>query len=59
DKKSLIVVGDSNKSLYLSARNVKGANVVTTSELNTYKIMNANSVVLTEGSIEKIETVLS
>jgi large subunit ribosomal protein L4 len=38
---------------------VKGANVVTTSELNTYKIMNANSVVLTEGSIEKIETVLS
>jgi len=59
DKKSLIVVGDSNKSLYLSARNVKGANVVTTSELNTYKIMNANSLVLTEGSIERIETVLS
>ena len=59
NKKSLIVVGDSNKSLYLASRNVKGANVVTTSELNTYKIMNANSVVLTEGSIEKIETVLS
>ena len=59
DKKSLIVVGESNKNLYLSSRNLKGANVVTTSELNTYKIMNANSIVLTEGSIEKIETVLS
>ena len=59
DKKSLIVVGESNKNLYLSSRNLKGANVVTTSELNTYKIMNANSLVLTEGSIEKIETVLS
>lgn len=59
DKKSLIVIGDSNKNIYLSSRNIKGVNVVTTSELNTYKIMNANSVVLTEGSIEKIETVLS
>jgi len=59
NKKSLIVVGDSNKSVYLSSRNLKGVNVVTTSELNTYKIMNANSLVLTEGSIEKIETVLS
>jgi len=59
DKKSLIVVGESNKNLYLSSRNLQGANVVTTSELNTYKIMNANSLVLTEGSIEKIETVLS
>ena len=59
DKKSLIVIGESNKNLYLSSRNLQGANVVTTSELNTYKIMNANSLVLTEGSIEKIETVLS
>ena len=59
EKKSLFVVGDYDKNVYLSSRNLKGANVVTTSELNTYKIMNANSVVLTEGSIEKIETVLS
>ena len=59
NKKSLIVVGDTNKNVYLSSRNLKGANVITTSELNTYKIMNANSIVLTEGSIERIETVLS
>ena len=59
NKKSLFVLGESNKNLYLSSRNLKGAEVITNSELNTYKIMNASSVVLFEGSLEGIETNLS
>lgn len=55
NKKSLIVLGDSNKGVYLSSRNFKGSEVITNSELSTYKILNANSVVLLEGSLEGIE----
>ena len=55
DKKSLIVLGDSNNNVYLSSRNLPGSEVVTNSELSTYKIMNANSVVLMEGALAGIE----
>lgn len=58
-KKSLFVLGDSNKNVYLSSRNLKSAEVITSSELSTYKIMNANSLVLFEGSLEGIEQNLS
>ncbi len=54
--KSLIVLGDSNNNVYLSSRNLKQSEVVTTSELSTYKILNAKSIVLTESSIAGIET---
>lgn len=56
NNKSLIVLGDTNKNVYLSSRNFKGSNVVTVSELNTYKIMNSQSLVLLEGSLEEIES---
>jgi large subunit ribosomal protein L4 len=59
NKKSLFVLGESNNNVYLSSRNLKGAEVVTNTELSTYKIMNANSLVLFEGSLEGIETNLS
>ena len=59
NKKSLFVLGESNNNVYLSSRNLKGAEVVTNSHLSTYGIMNANSVVLFEGSLEGIETNLS
>lgn len=58
-KKSLFVLGESNKNVYLSSRNLKGSEVVTNSELNTYKIINANSVVFLEGALEGIESNLS
>jgi len=58
-KKSLFVLGESNNNVYLSSRNLKGTEVVTNSELSTYKIMNANSLVLFEGSLEGIESTLS
>ena len=43
NKKSLFVLGDSNNNVYLSSRNLKGYDVVTNSELSTYKILNAKS----------------
>src|SRR5690606_7536155 len=59
NKKSLFVLGDSNKNVYLSSRNLKASSVVTASELSTYAILNANNLVLLEGSLEAIEENLS
>ena len=59
NKKSLFVLGESNKNVYLSSRNLKASNVVTSSELNTYAILNTNNLVLLEGSLELIEENLS
>lgn len=59
NKKSLIVLGDSNKNVYLSSRNLQATSVVTNSELSTYAILNAQKLVLTEGSIEGIVENLS
>ena len=59
NKKSLFVLGESNKNLYLSSRNLKTSSVVTNSELSTYEILNANNLVLLEGSLEGIEENLS
>ena len=59
NKKSLFVLGDTNNNVYLSSRNLKGSEVVTSSEISTYKILNANQVVLLESAIEGIESNLS
>lgn len=59
NKKSLFVLGDSNNNVYLSSRNLKGSEVVTSSDLSTYKILNANNIVLLEGSLEGIEANLT
>lgn len=59
NKKALFVLGDSNNNVYLSSRNLKGSEVITSSELSTYKILNANQVILLEGALEGIETNLS
>ena len=56
NKKSLIVLGDSNNNVYLSSRNLERSEVITNSELSTYKILNANNLVLLEGSLEGIES---
>lgn len=59
NKKSLFVLGASNNNVYLSSRNLQGSEVLTSSELSTYKILNANQVVLMESSLEGIESNLS
>ena len=58
-KKSLFVLGTPNNNVYLSSRNFKGSQVVTSSEISTYKILNANQVILLESAIEGIESNLS
>jgi large subunit ribosomal protein L4 len=59
DKKSLFVFGAPNNNVYLSSRNLKGSDVVICSELSTYKILNANQLVLLESSLNEIKTNLS
>jgi large subunit ribosomal protein L4 len=59
NKKSLIVLGESNKNVYLSSRNLQASNVLTSSELSTYAILNAKNLVLLEGSLEGIVENLS
>ena len=58
-KKSLFIVGEYDKNLYLSSRNLQGVKVVNSSEISTYDIMNASEVVLSEGAVEKITAILS
>lgn len=58
NKKSLLIIPESNKNVYLSSRNLQGVKVVLASEINTYDLMNAKSVIISEGSISKIEGIL-
>lgn len=57
-KKTLVVVGESDKNLTLSSRNLQNSKVVTADSINTYDLLNAESVVLSESSVEKIENLL-
>ncbi len=59
DKKTLLVLNEQDKNIYLSSRNLKGANVVTASEISTYGILNANNLLLSESSVAIIEKSLS
>jgi len=55
DKKSLIVLPDQNKNIYLSSRNIRGVEVVTAGELNTYGIMKASTLVLVESAVDVLQ----
>ena len=55
DKNSLYVLSEVNKNIYLSTRNLQNIEVVTTSDLCTYKIMRAKKIVLAESSVAKLE----
>ncbi|MCQ2351052.1 MAG: 50S ribosomal protein L4 [Paludibacteraceae bacterium] len=52
DKKSLLVLPESNKNIYLSARNIENADVTLSTELNTYKILDAKCLIITEKALE-------
>ena len=58
-KKSLFVLGEESNNVYLSSRNLKSSKVVSASGLNTYGVLNANKVIISESSIEGIESNLS
>ena len=59
DKKSLIVLESPNNFVSLSARNIQGIKVVSVGQLNTYDIVNAANIVLSEGSLNEINRVLA
>jgi len=53
DKKTLFVIGEQNKNLYLSSRNLKGTKVVTSDKLSTYDIMESQQIVFDTDAVEK------
>ncbi len=59
DKKTLLVLPNTNTNVYLSSRNIKGAQVIKAADLNTYDILNATNLILAEGSVKEIENILS
>ena len=59
DKKVLLVTEQTNKNLFLSSRNLQRSKVVSASDINTYDILNAQNLVLTEGALPVIEKILN
>jgi len=58
DKKTLFVLPENNNNVVLSGRNIKNTKVITADKLNTYDVLNADNLILSEGSIEKIDNLL-
>ena len=59
DKKLLFVLPNQNKNVYLSARNLRGVNIITASDINTYRIMDCNNLVITESSVAVIDNLFN
>ena len=58
-KKTLLILPEVNKNVYLSARNLQRSEVMTASSLNTYKVLNADVLVVTENSLKTIDGILA
>ena len=54
NKKSLLILPELNENVYLSSRNVQGAVIALADNFNTYEIMNNNSILISEKSIEAL-----
>jgi len=57
--RTLVVLSEANRNVYLSSRNIQKTKVTTAGQLNTYDILNAGKIIFAESSVEKIQTVLS
>lgn len=55
EKKTLLILPETNKNVYLSSRNLPKAKVLVASEINTYDILNAQNILLVEESVKHIE----
>ena len=55
DKKSLFITSEHSPNVYISSRNIQRTQVVSVDEVNTYQILNANSVVIAEGAVQKLK----
>tara|TARA_Y100000766_G_scaffold284877_1_gene305166 strand:+ start:4293 stop:4919 length:627 start_codon:yes stop_codon:yes gene_type:complete len=58
-QKTLLILSEPNDNIYLSARNLNKTNITTSSNLNTYQILNAGNILMVESSIKVIENTLS
>ena len=58
-KKTLVLLPEVNKNVYLSARNIQGAEVMTATSLNSYKVLNADVVVIAESALKAIDGILN
>ena len=58
DKKVLLLMPEANKNVYMSARNLQRAEVLEARNVNTYKVLNADVLVVTENSLKAIDEVL-
>jgi len=59
DKKTLLVLPENNKNVYLSSRNLPKAKVVTVDDINTYQVLYADNLILCEGALSKLENLLA
>jgi large subunit ribosomal protein L4 len=59
DKKSIFILGDKSDNLYLSSRNIKNTRVFTADDVSTYDLINADQIVLSESSVEKLQNRLN
>ncbi|MEG1555709.1 MAG: 50S ribosomal protein L4, partial [Bacteroidales bacterium] len=58
DAKTLLLANESNKNVYMSSRNLKRANVMRSTDVNTYHVLNATNLIICEKSIADIEKML-
>ena len=58
-KKTLVLLPEVNKNVYLSARNIQGAEVMTATSLNSYKVLNADVVVIAESALKAMDGILN
>ncbi|MCU0397562.1 MAG: 50S ribosomal protein L4 [Cyclobacteriaceae bacterium] len=59
DKKTLLVLPESNKNVVLSGRNLKKAKITSADQINTYDLMNSDNVIFLESSVSKVENLLT
>ncbi|MBD1386065.1 50S ribosomal protein L4 [Mucilaginibacter rigui] len=59
DVKTLLVLASANENVYLSSRNLKKTKVITADQLNTYDVLNAGKLLLTEGAVKTLEEALA
>ena len=59
DKKLLLLLPEVNKNVFLSSRNLQRTNVMTATQLNAYKVLNADVLVITENSLKAIDSILT
>ncbi|EEX71908.1 50S ribosomal protein L4 [Alloprevotella tannerae] len=59
EKKVLVILPEANKNVFLSARNLEGAKLAIAKDINTYNVLDAGALVITERSLEDIDAVLN